>query len=144
MFLIALASRDAGPYLDALAKAMEEKPTPTNGWGGNTDLAVWEILFKYLQNQPFDEVTSGKFNRYLDAMEQVGNYSSGYQRDIYAFYIQRGMTERARAFRSKADKAVTYDLDFYFKEVDRQYKEVQATSTPRASLQQRSNSSHGG
>ena len=130
LFLIALSSNDAGPYLDALAKAIEEKPTPTNGWGGNTDLAAWEILFKYLQNQPFDEIRSGKFNRYLDAMEKVGSYSSTYPRDIYAFYVQRGMTDRAKAFRSKADKAVTYDLDQYFEQVDQQFKQVEASPSP--------------
>ncbi|MGZ3507767.1 MAG: HEAT repeat domain-containing protein [Vulcanimicrobiaceae bacterium] len=130
LFLIALASNNAGPYLDALAKAIEEKPTPTNGWGGNTDLAAWEVLFKYLEGQPLDEIRSGKFNRYLDAMEKVGNYSSSYPRDIYAFYVQRGMTDRAKAFRSKADKAVTYDLDQYFRQVDQQFRKVEASPSP--------------
>lgn len=130
LFLIALASDDAGPYLDALAKAIEEKPTPTNVWGGNTDLAGWEILFKYLQRQPFDEIKSGKFNRYLNAMEDVGNYASTYPVDIYAFYVKRGMTDRAKAYRLKADKAVTYDLDRYFKQVDEQFRREHASPTP--------------
>jgi hypothetical protein len=57
-------------------------------------------------------------DRYLDAMEKVGNYSSSEPRDIYAFYVQRGMTERAQKFCEAARKAVSYDLDYYFKQVD--------------------------
>ena len=51
-------------------------------------------------------------------MEKVGNYSSSEPRDIYAFYIQRGMAARARQFREAARKAASYDLDYYFKQVD--------------------------
>ena len=51
-------------------------------------------------------------------MEKVGNYSSSEQRDIYAFYLQRGMTERAKKYRAAATKAASYDLDYYFKQVD--------------------------
>jgi hypothetical protein len=51
-------------------------------------------------------------------MEKVVNYSSSEPRDIYAFYVQRGMTERAKKFRQAAKKAVSYDLDYYFKQVD--------------------------
>ena len=51
-------------------------------------------------------------------MEKVGNYSSSEPRDIYAFYLQRGMTERAQKYREAAKKAASYDLDYYFKQVD--------------------------
>ena len=51
-------------------------------------------------------------------MEKVGNYSSSEPRDIYAFYVQRGMTERAKKFRQAAKTAVSYDLEYYFKQVD--------------------------
>jgi hypothetical protein len=57
-------------------------------------------------------------DRYLDAMEMVGNYSSSEPRDIYAFCLQNGMTGRAKKFREKANKAASYDLDYYFKMVD--------------------------
>jgi hypothetical protein len=63
-------------------------------------------------------VRSGKFDRYLDAMEKVGNYSSSEPCDIYAFYLQRGMTERASKFRQAAKKAIPYDMEYYFKQVD--------------------------
>ena len=79
---------------------------------------AWEILFRYLQNQSTDDVRSGNLDRYLDAIEKVGNYSSSEPRDIYAFYLQRGMTERAAKFRRAANKAASYDLDYFFKQVD--------------------------
>jgi hypothetical protein len=48
----------------------------------------------------------------------VGNYSSSEPRDIYAFYLQRGMTDRARRFRKEAAAASTYDPDYYFSMAD--------------------------
>jgi hypothetical protein len=115
LFLIALARNDPQAYLDALAKVLEQKTNRDNPCLGG---GSWEILFKYLQIQPVDQITSGKFDRYLDAVEKVGNYSSSQPRDIYAFYVQRGMTDRAKRFRLEADKAFPYDLELYFKRVD--------------------------
>jgi hypothetical protein len=119
MFLIALARENPADYLDPLASAVEQNTEPKNFWGGQIPaFTAWEILFKYLQGQPAEALRSGKLDRYLDAMEKVGNYSSSEPRDICAFYFQRGMTERAQKFRAAAKKAASYDLDYYFKEVD--------------------------
>lgn len=119
LFLNALARENPQPYLDALAQVVEKKTNPGN-WGGGEIPAftAWKILFKYIQTQPTEVLNSGKVDRYLDAVEQVGNYSSSNPRDIYAFYILKGMADRAKAFRKKANKASTYDLDYYFKQVD--------------------------
>jgi HEAT repeat protein len=119
LFLIALAREDPASHLDTLASAVEQRSEPKNWWGGQIPaFTAWEILFKYLQGQPPETLRSGKLDRHLDAMEKVGNYSSSEPRDIYAFYLQRGMTERARKYREAAKKAVSYDLDYYFKQVD--------------------------
>jgi hypothetical protein len=119
LFLIALARGNPAAYLDGLAEAVEKKLEPRNFWGGQIPaFSAWEILFKYLQAQPADSIRSGKLDRYLDALEKVGNYSSSEPRDIYALYIQRGMTERAKRFRQAATKAASYDLDYFFKQVD--------------------------
>ena len=92
---------------------------PKNWWGGQIPaFTAWEILFRHLQAQPSASLRSGKLDRYLDAMEKVGNYSSSEPRDIYAFYLQRGMTERAQRYRKAAKEAASYDLDYYFKQVD--------------------------
>lgn len=119
LFLNALARDTPEQYRDALAQVVEEKTAPKNWSGGETPaFTAWKILFKYLQTQSTEVLRSGKVDRYLDAMEKVGNYSSSNQRDIYAFYILRGMTERAKTFRERANRAVTYDLDYYFKQMD--------------------------
>jgi hypothetical protein len=119
MFLIALAREKPDGYLNALVRAVEQKTEPRNFWGGQIPaFTAWEILFRYLQGQRAEVVASGKLDRYLDAVEMVGNYSSSEPRDIYAFYLQRGMTERAKKSRAAARKAVSYDLDYYFKQVD--------------------------
>ena len=119
LFLIALARGNPAEYLDGLAKAIEQKSEPKNWWGGQIPaFTAWEILFRYLQRQPSEALRSGKLDRYLDAMEKVGNYSSSEPRDIYAFYLQRGMSGRAQKYREAAKKAASYDLDYYFKQVD--------------------------
>jgi hypothetical protein len=119
LFLIALARENPAPYLDALATAVEQRSEPKNWWGGQIPaFTAWEILFKYLQAQPPETLKSGKLDRYLNAIEKVGNYSSSEPRDIYAFYVQRGMTERAQRYREAAKKAASYDLDYCFKQVD--------------------------
>ena len=119
LFLNALARENPDQYLDALARVLEDKPEPRN-WGGGEIPAftAWKILFKYLQAQPSETLNSGKMDRYLDAMEKVGNYSSSEPRDIYAFYRLNGMPERAKKFREKANKAASYDLDYFFRQVD--------------------------
>jgi non-SMC mitotic condensation complex subunit 1 len=104
LFLNALAENDPQPYLDALAKAIEQRTKPRNeSGGGYTDLIAWDILFKYLQAQPVDQITSGKSDRYLDAMETV-DYRQVLPY-VYAFYVQRGMTDRAKRFRLRALEA---------------------------------------
>jgi hypothetical protein len=120
LFLNALARNDPKNYLDGLSAAIERNAIPKNWSGGKIPtLDAWEILFRYLQAQPVGQITSGKFDRYLDAMEKVGaKYSSSEPRDVYAFYIQRGMTARAAKYREAAQKVATYDLEHFFNEVD--------------------------
>ena len=118
-FLLALARENPADYLDGLAIVVVDKPERRISWSAQIPaFTAWEILFKYLQAQPAEDIRAGKFDRYLDAIERVGNYSSSEPRDIYAFYLQRGMTERAKKYREEAKKAVKYDLDYYFNMVD--------------------------
>lgn len=120
LFLNALAGMNAEPHVDALARAVTEKTAPRNFWGGQIPaFRSWELLFKYLQTRSREQLQSGKLDRLLDAMEAVGQYSSSEPRDIYAFYLQRGLIERAKRYRDKAKKAASYDLDYYFQMVDK-------------------------
>jgi hypothetical protein len=118
--LLALARGNPGAHLEELAKVIEDKIEPTNSSNGQVPaFTAWKLLFKHLRAQPATEIQSGKWDRYLDALESVGQYSSSEPRDIYAFYLQRGMPERAAKYRAKAKKTVTYDLDYYFDMVDK-------------------------
>jgi len=102
LFLIALARENPVDYLDGIATVVEQKTEPEDFWGGQIPaFTAWEILFKYLQAQPADEVRSGKFDRYLDALERVGNYGSSESK-----------------FRQEAKKTLSYDIEYYFKQVD--------------------------
>jgi HEAT repeat protein len=118
--LLALAQGNPGAHLEELAKVIECKTEPTNSSGGEIPaFTAWKLLFKHLRAQPATEIRSGKWDRYLDALEKVGQYSSSEPRDVYAFYLQRGMPERAAKYRAKAKKAVTYNIDYYFDMVDK-------------------------
>ncbi len=120
LFLLALARVDAGAYLEDLAKAVEEKTNPENSDGGQIPaFTAWKLLFRYLRERPVKELSAGKWDRYLNALEKVGQYSSSEPRDIYAFYLRSGLRERAAQYRAAAKKAVSYDMDYYFDQVDR-------------------------
>ena len=117
--MLALAREKPGEHLDELARVIEENTTPANWSGGEIPaFTAWKLLFRYLWERPTAELQAGKWNRYLDALEKVGNYSSSEPRDLYAFYFKRGLPERAKAWRIAAQKRVTYDLEYYFKQVD--------------------------
>lgn len=119
LFINALAIESPGAYLEQLAQVVERKTAPRNWPGGQIPaFTAFNILFKYLQSQPADAVREGKFDRYLDAIEKGFVTGSSEPRDIYAFYLQRGMTQRAKAYRAAAKQAASYDLDYYFNMVD--------------------------
>jgi hypothetical protein len=129
--LLALARDDPGPHLEALARVIKEKPTPTDWTGGEIPaFTAWKLVFRYLRSKPVPEVKAGKWDAYLDALEHVGNYSSSEPRDIYAFYLQRGMRERAAAYRAKVKKERTYDMDYYFNMVDKSPATYEGPSEP--------------
>ena len=118
--LLALARENPGAYLEELAHVVERKTNPTNSSGGQIPaFTAWKLLFKHLRAQPAADIRSGKWDRYLDALEKVGQYSSSEPRDIYAFYLQRGLPERAAKYRAEAKKAHTYEINYYFDMVDK-------------------------
>jgi HEAT repeats len=114
----ALAREKPGEYLDALCKIVRENLCPTNWWGGSIPSGVsWDILFDYAQSRPA-EVKQGKLDDVLDALESPDYFSSSAPRDLYALYVQLGLTERAKSFRETCRKRLSYDIDYYFKMVD--------------------------
>ncbi len=60
----------------------------------------------------------GRLDDVLDALESPAYFSSSEPRDLYALYLQQGMIERAKSFREKCGKRLTYDVHYFFKMVD--------------------------
>lgn len=119
LFLNALAADQPEAYLEPLAKVVEEKTWPKNWAGGEIPaLTAWNILFLFLQAQPAQAIRDGLYDRQLEALEKGYSTGAAEPRDLYAFYLQREMEEKARAYRIAAQKAVTYDLSRAFDAVD--------------------------
>jgi HEAT repeat protein len=127
LFINALASQEPQKYVDQLAEIIRTQRAPNNWWGGRVPWGVsWDALFRYAQQQPPDKLKDAEFDKVLEALEypslgtEMGPafYSSSEPRDLYALYVQRGLTKRAQSFRAACKKALTYDIDYYFKMVD--------------------------
>lgn len=120
LFVNALASADPVPYLPQLAEVIEKQLVPPGWWGGATPAGVsWQLVFSYVKAQPAADLVAGKLDRSLAALEKMRWYSSSEPRNLYALYVLRGMTARAKAFRAAMKKAVTYDIDVYFDMADK-------------------------
>jgi HEAT repeat protein len=127
LFVNALAAADPTPYLPQLIDIVKNKREPENWWGGRIPWGVsWDLLFRHAKSRSIDKLKSGEVDKVLDALEYPAQadpkgptyYSSSEPRDLYALYLQRGLTERAKKFRSTCVKNITYDIDYYFKQVD--------------------------
>lgn len=127
VFVNALAHNDAEPYLEPLCQVIRQNRTPENWWGGFVVWGdSWNVLYQYAYSQPAEKLSSAKLKPVLDALEFPATknpkgpnfYSSSEPRDLYALYVQRGLTDRAKAFRELCKRNITYDIDYYFKEVD--------------------------
>ncbi len=115
----ALARDNPEMYLEPLCEIVRKNLLPKHWWGGSTPWGVsWNILFKYVQSRPAEELKKGKHKEVLETLESPRYFSSSEPRDLYALYIQRGMTEQAKSFRQRCRKRLTYDIDYYFKQVD--------------------------
>jgi HEAT repeat protein len=128
LFVNALAGQDAEPYLDSLGLIIRKGMQPGYWWGGRIPWGVsWEILFFFAQKQPAEKLKTKIMNGVFDSLESPLTsspdnpryYSSSEPRDLYALYLQRGLVERARKFRQACKKAFSYDIDYYFKMVDK-------------------------
>ena len=113
--ILALAQKNPQPYLDDLAEIIKNKSSPQDldAYHG------WRLLFKYIQEQSREVVKSGAMDKYLDALEDAPQISSGEPRDLYAFYIYCELSERSKAFREKCKTIIPYDMGVFFNQVDK-------------------------
>ena len=119
LFLIALARERPGDYLNAIAKAVEKKTEPKQFWVGRFRRSPRgkssSDIFRLSQSTAF-------------ALESLTAISTPWRKWATTLRrsrvtsmpstCMRGMTERAQRFRREANKAATYNLDYFFKQVD--------------------------
>ncbi len=118
-FMLALATDNPTPYLEDLAQVIEDKPKSEFRLGGEVlAFQAWHILFDYVQGLSDTEIESKKANRYFDALEQLGTFSSTPIRDLYAFYVRHGFVERASEFRALISSQNRGALEEFFERVD--------------------------
>ena len=97
LFVNALARGNPQPYLPLLARIIRRQPQPADWWGGWTPAVdSWDILFDYIMTRPAAELASGKLNRWLDTLQRAPAQPT----DLYALYLSRGLTTRAKQFRA--------------------------------------------
>lgn len=134
LFVNALARDDTGNYLDELGEIVKKQQAPEHFWGGRIPWSVsWDRLFFYVQRQSVAQGRDGRFDRVLDVLEYPASgdpagptyFSSSEPRDLYALYVQRGMTDRAAKFRALTKKNVIGDLDVFFERVDQNPQDFQ-------------------
>jgi hypothetical protein len=128
LFVNALAFRDPQPYVAMLAEIIEqvqgkERPDqmePTNWKYGGIIPATdsWQILFDFVRSRPAAELTAGKLDSSLNALERMHWFSSGPPTELYALYMSRGLVSRAKQFREMTRKSVGFDMDIFFDRVD--------------------------
>lgn len=127
LFSNALAKEDASSQKRELMRTIREARVPDDWWGGHVPWGVaWERLYKYARTLPETSLQAGRHDELLDALDSPSGklekgpqwYSSSEPRDLYAFYLQKGLLERAKKFREQTKAAVTFDIDYYFKMVD--------------------------
>lgn len=127
VFVNALATSDPQPYLEMLAEVIEEQGVGPSDWkrpenwnyGGTIPAAdSWQILFDFVKSRPAAELTAGKLDRSLDALERMHWFGSGEATSLYALYLSRGLVSRAKQFRETTRKSAPFDMDYFFDKVD--------------------------
>jgi hypothetical protein len=120
VFVNALAQGDSQPYLASLAEIIEQQAQPAPPWWGGAFPAgdSWRILFDFVKSRPAAELTAGKLDRSLDALERMHWFSSGEPTELYALYLSRGLVSRAKQFRETTRKSGPFDMDMFFDRVD--------------------------
>jgi len=115
LFLIALAGDNPADHLDELARAVMAHRSVDN-WDGdrNTTEACREILFEYLKTVPFDQLHANNCNGLFDALDTVPPNYEGEAIDLYRFYLNRGLKERAQKLRQNLESKAPAEMKASF------------------------------
>lgn len=123
VFIIALARENPKPWLDRLARVVEQNLMPSGSWSGQIPAySSWIILYGFLVKQPADILQSGRYDHLLKALESPRFWISSEPCSLYALYLVKGLPVRAQVFRDHCKQTLPYDIDHYFKMVERDPK----------------------
>jgi hypothetical protein len=119
-FVNALALSEPKAYLDELARVVRTNDEPKLYFVAQMPVYTsWQILKAEMETRTGAELGGGALDKYLDALEYPPNIGSGPYQEMYRFYLEKGLRERAARFREDVKKRVTtYDIDYFFKRVD--------------------------
>jgi len=111
LFLIALAGDNPADHLDELARAVMAHRSVSN-WDGdrNTTEACRKILYDYLRTVPFDQLHADNFNGLFDALDTVTPNCEGETINLYRFYLNRGLRERAQKLRQNMESIAPAEM----------------------------------
>lgn len=119
LFLNALAHEDPAAWLKPLLKVIADQPRPNNWSGGQVPaFTAWIIAWNYLLDQTADSIRSGSFDHVLDAMEHGYETGSSEPTSLYAFMVERGLTDRAKRYRESVKSRTRWNIDTYFNRAD--------------------------
>jgi len=116
LFINALASSDPQPYVAMLAEVMEQPGVLQGEWkrpagwaygGLDPGADAWRILFDFVKSRPAAELTTGKLDPSLNALERAEWFNSGQPCDLYALYLKHGLGARAKEFGNAAREKAT-------------------------------------
>jgi len=119
-FIDALALEDPKPWLDDLAQIVAKNDVPKLQFVSQMPVYTsWQILKAEMDTHSAEELVGGEFDKYLDALDHPPDIGSGPFQEMYQFYRDKHLNDRAAHFRAEAKKRITgYDIDYYLKRVD--------------------------
>lgn len=133
-FLCKLSEQDAGPWLEEMAKIMDQRlereKKKSAGWGADPKkyrpeltglhLRCWRIICDYLKGLPYADFADGKMDRFFNTLEQSTGSGSQERIMLYELYKMKGLNKRAAAFRNEVAKQDSWKVQFLDK-IDAKY-----------------------
>lgn len=138
-FLARLSATNPVAWMTELGDVVERRLQPCNwGQGGRSDPVFYSnpywVCFSHLwialSAQPNADILAGKFDRYFQALENGGMSVAGELERIYAFYLGKGMLERAAKYKDTSLKKYGPRFEQGFQRVERNVLGRNAPAAP--------------
>lgn len=122
LFVNAVATADPGPWIERLTALVRDQyrlAPPTRWWGGTIPYGrSWDLLFAWVSALEPSVFGSDATAPALEALERSTFHDSTDPTALYRLYRDRGLDDRADAFRAHCASTAFADLSLYFDRVD--------------------------